>query len=420
MAYGRRRLSVDVPEHLEVLELKPPVVDMRPDDSAVERALRSPMSARTLEKAARDAGRVLVVVPDKTRSSGAAAYLPPVLGALERAGLDPAQIKLITANGAHPPMSEDELVAVVGTDIRKRYAVYQHDAKDPRAVVHVGATSRGTHVKMNRLCVESDLVVLTGSVSFHYFAGFGGGRKTLFPGLAAYDSIVANHRLTLGPGEGLDARCGAGMLEGNPVHEDIMEAFSLLPPPYVLNTVVAPGGSVVGAFAGDHDPVFESVCGATVRAFSVSVDRGADLVIASCGGFPWDINLLQMHKSLRNAALAARDGAPVVMVGEGGQGVGSPTLERGLANESWRAADSAARRSYVLNAHTAVALLQQAARVSFHVVSRIRDLSCARHWAEHHPDPQSALEAAMEECGVGSPLVYYMPLSGITVPLMRP
>jgi nickel-dependent lactate racemase len=172
----------------------------------------------------------------------------------------------------------------------------------------------------------------------------------------------------------------------------------------------------VAAFAGSHEPVFESVCEATRRAFAVNLEKRADLVIASCGGHPWDINLLQLHKGLRNAALTARDGGAVVLVAEGGQGVGSPTLEAGLLYSSWREADAAARRRYVLNAHTAVALLQQAGRVSIHMVSEVAGLACAGKWATYHEDPQAALRAALDHLPMKNPLTYYMPLASITVP----
>jgi nickel-dependent lactate racemase len=416
LPYGREKLHLAVPDSLDVMEVTPPVLEAARDELAVKNALESPLGSTRLHKLAGDAKSVLVVIPDKTRAAGARSYLPPVLSELDSAGIDRGNVRLITANGSHPALNRAELIEIVGQDIFDRYSVCQHDSKDESSIVELGTTRRGTPVGVNRLCLESDLVVLTGSLSFHYFAGFGGGRKSLFPGLAAYRSMVANHRLTLGPGQGLDSRCGAGVLRGNPVHEDIMEAFSMLPPPFILNTVVAPGGAIVEAFAGSHDPVFEAACSATRRWFSSGTEGAADLVIASCGGFPWDINLLQAHKGLRNAALAARDGGAVVLVAECGQGVGSPTLEEGLRHASWREADEAARRAYVLNAHTAVALLQQSSRVKIHMVSRARELPCAQRWATHHEEPASAYEAALVDLGTKTPFVYHMPLAGITVP----
>ena len=411
---------MEAPPCLDISELTPSIVRAVPNHRAVDDALQAPFGSPRLEELARERRSALVVIPDKTRAAGARSYLPPVLAALHRGGMDYKDIRLVTANGAHPALTDGELSEIVGPEILGLYEIHQHDSKDGSAMVGLGTTARGTPVAMNRLCVESDLVVLTGSVSFHYFAGFGGGRKTLFPGLAAYDSIVANHRLVLGPGEGLDPRCGAGLLEGNPVHEDIMEAFSMSPPPFLLNVVVAPGGGIVDAFAGAHDPVFRSACESTGRVFSVEIATRADLVVASCGGHPWDINLLQMHKALRNAALATRDGGAVLLAGEAAQGVGSPTLEQGLKHGSWRAADRAARSSYTLNAHTAVALLQQAARVSVHLVSELRGHQCAASWAEHYADAQSALKGAIGSLGAGRALTYYMPLAGVTVPRVRP
>jgi nickel-dependent lactate racemase len=416
LGYGRRKLRLEVPTSLEYVELTPPIIAAKPRENAVSEALETPLGSARLGALAAGAKSVLVVVPDRTRAAGARHYLPPVLAELDGAGVSREDVCLITANGSHPEISPGELRAMLGDEIPERYRVVQHDSRDDSAMVEVGVTGRGTPVAVNRLCVDSDLVVLTGSMSFHYFAGFGGGRKSLFPGIAAYKSMVANHRLTLGPGEGLDGRCGAGVLEGNPVHEDIMEAFSMLPAPFILNTVVAPGGGIVEAFAGSHDPAFSAACAATRKWFAAGDSGVADLVIASCGGFPWDINLLQAHKGLRNASLAARDGGSVLLVAECSQGVGSPTLERGLGYGTWREADEAARRSYVLNAHTAVALLQQASRVKLHMVGGAGELPCARSWARHFEDVRDALNAALSAAGSAGPRTVYMPLAGITVP----
>lgn len=416
LPYGKTALRLTVSDSLDFATLKPPVLAAKSDDDAVRDALESPMDSPRLGTLSSGVRSVLVVIPDKTRAAGARSYLPPVLAELEEAGVERGHIRLITANGSHPEIDEPELLDIVGEDILNDYELVQHNSHDDSSIVEIGTTRRGTPVAVNRLCVESDLVVLTGSVSFHYFAGFGGGRKSLFPGLAAYRSMVANHRLTLGSGRGLDGRCGAGVLEGNPVHEDIMEAFAMLPPPFLLNTVVAPGGAIVEAFAGSHDPVFDAACSATRKWFSAGEIGTADFVIASCGGFPWDINLLQAHKGLRNAALTARDGGVVILVAECSQGVGSPTLERGLAHASWIDADRAARDSYVLNAHTAVALLEQASRVKIHMVGRARELECARSWAAHHEELSSAYEAALKDLPGDDPSVCYMPMAGITVP----
>jgi nickel-dependent lactate racemase len=385
-------------------------------EAAVRAALASPEGAPALAELAARSRSALVVIPDKTRAAGVREYLPPVLEALEDGGLEKKSVRLITANGAHALMNEREIVDLVGQEVYLRYGPLQHDSKDRSAMSEVGVTSRGTAVAVNRACLETDLLVITGAVSFHYFAGFGGGRKILFPGLAAYESIVANHRLTLGPGEGLHPKCRSGLLEGNPVQEDLMEAFAMLPSPFVLTTVVAPHGPIIEAFAGAHEMVFASACDAAKRAFGVKVNRKADIAIAGCGGHPWDINFLQLHKSLRHAAAIVKDGGALILAGEAGEGVGSDTLEQGLRYSSWREVDLAMRASYVLNGHTAVSLLQEAERLSLHLVTSLGKHFSGVGWACFHENAQVAVEAALRDLRVERPYAYFMPLAAISVP----
>jgi nickel-dependent lactate racemase len=195
-----------------------------------------------------------------------------------------------------------------------------------------------------------------------------------------------------------------------------MEAFRMLPAPFVLTTVVAPRGPVLQAFAGAHDDVFKSACGAAERAFGIKIDRKADLVIASCGGHPWDINLLQMHKSLRHAAAVVRDGGVLVLAGQAPEGIGSQTLEQGLRYGTWKDVDRAMRQSYILNGHTAVSLLKEAERLSLHLVSSLGQRMTGAGWADFYEDAQAAVEAALHGLGVKHPLVYFMPLAAMTVP----
>jgi len=423
MRYGKRSIRAELPSGVEPVELLPPIMEAswegsrgEGDGAVVREALGAATGSPALEDLARRSNSALVVIPDKTRAAGVREYLPPVLEALADGGLDERSVRIITANGAHRLMTEEELIGLMGPEIYARYRPLQHDSKDASRVRHLGSTSRGTAVAVNNACLEAELLVVTGAVSFHYFAGFGGGRKLLFPGLAGYDSIVENHRLTLGPGEGLHPRCRSGNLEGNPVHEDIMEAFAMLPPPFVLTTVVAPHGPVIEAFAGEHDSVFSEACASARRHFGLRARGKASLVIASCGGHPWDINLLQLHKSLRHAAAVARDGGALVLAGEAGEGVGSETLEKGLVHSSWREADKAARTSYVLNAHTAVSLLREAERLSLHLVSSLGGDCSGANWASFHDTAQGALEGALHDLRFEAGSAYFMPLAAITVP----
>ena len=284
---------------------------------AVTQALRNPVASLPLVGLVNPLRRVVVLLSDTTRPTGAALYLPLLLRELELGGVPDEHITLLVGTGAHGVLSDGELDRLVSPEIRQRYRLLSHDCFDQEDLVKVGTTSRGNDVWLNRLAAEADLRILTGAVSVHPFAGFGGGRKALFPGVAGYETICRNHALLLQPG------AQPGQLVGNPVHEDLMEGVAMTGAKFLLNTVVNEAGEIAAVFGGD----LERAHAAGVRAVQASavaeVPRLVDTVIASAGGFPYDINLYQAVKALQNAARIVRPGGRIVLYAECREGVGS-------------------------------------------------------------------------------------------------
>lgn len=250
-------------------------------------ALASPIGAPPLEALARGARRVTIIISDATRREPRAAFLAalaPRLGS--------ARLTIAIATGTHGPSPLEPLGIPPDLD------VINHDGHSDRDLVHLGTTTRGTPVLVHRSVVDTDLVVATGCIRPHYFAGFGAGSKAIFPGLGLATAIRKNHELKTAPGS------RAGILDGNPCRDDLAEAARLLPTPvFLCNGISAPDGEIHAAVAGDLDAAFRAGVDLARRWFTVAAPP-ADLVIAS--------DALPITASLYQAAKIAAAVAPIV------------------------------------------------------------------------------------------------------------
>lgn len=353
--------------------LPDPVRDLRS-------ALGRPIDSSPLGEMIAGSGRISVLISDITRGSACQSVLGPLLSFLEENGAGPDRVEIILAMGMHRGHSGPELARHLGEDIAARWTVSEHDARDNESMVYVGDTTSGTPCRYNERVVTSTLVICLGSISFHYFAGFGGGRKLLLPGVAAADTILANHRLSLreDPGEGLADGCAPGNLDGNPVHEDMLEGVSLLPPPvFAINTIFDAEGSLSFVNAGSLVESHRSACAALLSSFLIPLDHRYRLVIVSAGGDPKDINLLQSHKAIRHASYALREGGTMLVAAACREGVGSPSYREAFAGGRIDVPD-AVRREYTLNAQTAMSTFELTGRFDIRLQTMLTDQEVTR------------------------------------------
>lgn len=296
IGWGRAPRRVRVPRGARVVEPppSPPPVGW---DAAVEAALAAPVGSAPLAVRAAGARRVVVLVPDETRKGVAAGLLPTV-----RRHLGGAAVEVMVATGKHPPYPPPPGVDRV------------HDARSP-SLVRVGVTAQGTEVCFPPAVLDADLRVLLGEIRPHYFAGWAGGAKLLFPGVAGEAGIWHNHRLKAAPGARL------GVVEGNPCRADMEAAAALAGPSFAVSVVRGAHGLPVAAVAGD--PVASHRAGvARARAvFEVAVEGRADVVLVSDGD-PVAMNLYQACKLLPPAGAVLREGGTVVLAVECGAGIG--------------------------------------------------------------------------------------------------
>ena len=317
--YGERPYPAVFPNGTQVVVAPTPVEPAPLLESLMESALDHPVEAPRLEDRVRVGQRVLVVVSDGARREPRDALVRAVLARL------PSEVtfSIAVATGTHAPCDIAELG--LGDDLLARAReIVMHDGRDEDRLVQLGTTRRGTPVVINRALLEADLVVATGCIIPHYFAGYGAGIKAIFPGLGGAREIRVNHELKAEPG----AR--AGVVEGNPCREDLDEVASLLPaPPFLLNLVVDDDGVARAAVAGDVRAGFRAGAVLCEPLYRVRAPRSACVVVSGRG--PVTSSLYQASKLVAAAAPLVAPGGSVVLVAECGQGVGPlDVVNRGI------------------------------------------------------------------------------------------
>lgn len=372
-----------------------------PSADPIETALAAPLGTPRLERLVRPGDRVLIVVSDGTRSTAADRTVPALLRRLSGAGIPDSDVRYIVACGLHPQPDDREAAAIVGAEVARRLQRVCSTPVDGADFVDMGATRRGTPIRVHRALVEHSRVILTGAVSFHYYAGFTGGRKSILPGLAAPESIAANHLLALGP-EGRHPAAIAGRLDGNPVHMDMAEACARIDPAFLINVITGPGGVVEAAFAGHWDRAHRHACRELRAARIVRVPEARDLVLLSAGGHPRDIDLLQAHKAIEAAFPVVRRGGAMIVLAACPRGIGHPRLDAWLDGRAAPALALDLRRSYEVYGQTAHALRSKTEAVTTWFVSGLPDAAVRRAGMRPAADAAQALREAAAHLGGGA------------------
>lgn len=314
--------------------------------------------------------RVVIVTSDITRYTGSEIYLPILVERLLAAGIRERDMEILVALGIHRKQTEHEHRKILGP-LHGRIRVVDHDCDDPGELAFIGRTANGIDVTVNRRVTEADRVILTGTIGFHYFAGFGGGRKSILPGVAARATCMASHFAVLNPGEGTGKNplATTGNLEGNPVHEAMAEACAMVEPDFILNTVLSPDKRIMAAFAGPWREAHEEGCRFYAERFAWRLQEKADLVVVSCGGFPKDINVIQSHKAMEYGSQALKEGGVMVLLAQCRDGYGNATFFDWFRFTDLDTFEARLRSHYEINGQTAYSLLQKAQRFRIILVS---------------------------------------------------
>ena len=269
-------------------------------------------------------GGILVLVNDGTRPTPTAKVLQIIGDDLEG-----REVSFLVATGAHRAPTEDDLELIFGHDLRSRYQgrIEAHAARNADDLAFVETTSRGTPVYVNRRLLQAERVVVINSVEPHYFAGYTGGRKSIFPGVAGFQTIEANHKLALDPAATILA------LEDNPVHEDMLECIDLLGdlPIFSIQMVLDHQHRLHAASAGSLPESFAQAVHHADEHYVVDIAELYDVVV-TVAPYPMDYDLYQSQKAMENGAMALADGGVLILVSKCRHGIGDESFFNLLAS----------------------------------------------------------------------------------------
>jgi nickel-dependent lactate racemase len=416
LPYHQKKIEVSLsPKNLASV-IMPRKMSPIPDvPRAITIALDEPRDQYSFATFAQRGDKVVIIVSDITRYSGSHLFLPQLITRMNRNGIPDHDIAIVFSLGIHRPMSFEEQKQVVGEEMAQRVRLENHDAKNHNQLVFAGKTTKNTPVIINRRVAEADRVILTGTIGYHYLAGFGGGRKSIMPGSASFESCVAAHLLVLHAEGGRHPLARTGVLNGNPMHEDMMEAARLVPPKFLFNTILSPDYGMLSLAVGHWEEAFYQGCNFVDQHFKVILAELADLVIVSCGGYPKDINFIQAHKTFDYALNALRPGGVMILIAACSEGIGNPDFLNWFRFHDTVEMEAELRKNFQINGQTAYATLMKAKKATVLLLSELPDSVVRTMSLTPVHSIEEALARAYQILG-DNPTTYVVPYGGAVLP----
>jgi nickel-dependent lactate racemase len=415
LPYGKTDVCVRIPARNLLGTIEPKDQQGAADPKAeVERALKEPIGTKQLREIAKPESKVAIVVDDATRKAPSEKMLLPVLAELNAAGVKDENVTVIFGCGTHRAVKPEEAQELLGVEALKRVKAISHCCTDTD-LVYAGTTkTHGNKVHLNRVFAEADVKVLLGDVNYHYYAGYGGGRKSVLPAVCGEETVKQNHALLV------SASARTGNLEDNPVHVDMTEAARLAKVDFIVNVVENKKGEIVKAFAGDLDAAFLEAVKLVDEMYLVTVDRRADIVVVSAGGHPADINLYQAYKGLDNALDAVKRGGVIILVAECLEGHGNQVFYDWMSRlGDIKNIEREVKRNFVMGGHKAYYLLKALQNHQIILVSSMPDFYATSIFKlKTARAVNDALNEALKIAGSAS-RVWAMPQGSHTLPVFR-
>ena len=323
LPYGNTHIVFDADDHAAVLNSRVQELTALEDgQSIVRRAMQQPINSLPLKELARGKRTCTVIISDHTRPVPSQDILPPMLEEL-REGNPDIDITLLVATGFHRLTTRDELVKKLGKEIANREKIVVHDCQENN--VSIGTLPSGAPLVIDRLAVKTDLLVAEGFIEPHFFAGFSGGRKSVLPGVCDRTTVLGNHCSKF-----IDSPFArTGILDGNPLHQDMLAAAYMAKLAYVVNVIIDEQKHTVAAYAGDYEAAHRQGCD-FLKKYCVVRAKPSDIVVTTNGGVPLDQNIYQCVKGLTAAETAARPGGVLIMCAECLDGTGGDSFYKTL------------------------------------------------------------------------------------------
>ena len=332
----------------------------------ISNSIDNPVSGLKLEESGKSGNKIAIVIDDETRPSPSHIILPCLINKLNHLGIEDDNITIIVGSGMHSS-SLDKIRLLIGEEYSKRFNIVIHDCNS-NDLVNIGKTSFGTEVYINKHFANADIRVLTGDINLHYFAGYGGGRKSVLPAITGIKTIQQNHKFLLDP------KARTGNLDGNIVHKDMEEAANLANVNFVVNVVLNPQKEVIQSFSGDITQTFYQGVKLVDKLYKVPVDEKASIVIVSPGGHPYDVDLYQAYKGVDSVLNIVKDNGIIILVAECSQGYGNEVFYEWMVKyKTITSLERELKRKFVLGGHKAYYLMKALKKVKIILVSALPD-----------------------------------------------
>jgi lactate racemase len=327
--YGHDGLDVELPDQAQVLQM-PETPGLDRIAGRLTAALEQPLGAPPLRQLARGRKSACVVISDITRPVPNAVILPPLLQALEEAGIARQEIVILVATGLHRPNEGEELIALVGEEIAAHYRIVNHLARQRETLVHCGDTARGAPVWVNRVYRQAELKIATGLIEPHLMAGYSGGRKAICPGIMGVDTMRVLH----GPALMGHPLAAEGIVEGNPFHQQALEVARLVGVDFLLNVSMNARREITGIFCGELEQAHQEGVRWVEARNGAEVEQPAEIAITTGAGYPLDLTFYQTVKGMTAALPVVVQGGTIIVAARCAEGVGSPDFQQLLLNAS--------------------------------------------------------------------------------------
>jgi len=318
--YGSDRLKVDISKKnlLNIITGKSIEPVLNPE-KALLRSIRNPFGRLPISEEIKGKKSFCIVISDITRAAPSKLILETILGELSDCGVKEDFITILIATGLHRPNVGRELESLVGKEIADRYHIVNHNARDRNSCEHIGSTKRGTPVIINKDFINADFKILTGLIEPHFMAGFSGGRKAVCPGISYMDMFKHFH----GPEILESEKASAGILDGNPFHEESTEIAKMAGADFIVNVTINKDKEVTGVFSGDLKEAFCAGAKFCMDSSCYLIKEEAEIVITTGGGHPLDATLYQTVKGMVGAMPAVKQGGMIVVAAECSEEIGS-------------------------------------------------------------------------------------------------
>jgi len=409
--YGHDSMALDIPDENYMGTLSPKDIGEIEDPiNEVRRALANPIGSKKLKELISSQDKVIILASDVTRPSPSSLLLPPILKELNQAGVNNDQITIIFGLGVHRKQTEEEKKRLVGDKVYSQVKCLDHDIDH---CVEIGTTKRGNEVSIFKEVLKSDFIIATGNLEFHYFAGYSGGAKALAPGICSRNTIANNHKLFLDP------EAKAGKIDGNPLREELEEIGGMVGINFMVNAVLNSHKKVVRVVAGDVTKAHREGAKYIDNIFGVKIDNLADIVIASPGGYPKDIDLYQTHKAMENARLAVEKGGIIIVTGECRDGLGEEKFAEALNGKlSPQELIEELKNNFILGRHKASRIAKIHLDSQIYLVSNLADEIKKNLFIKSFNSLEEAFSEAIKVQGE-KVKVLVMPYGGSTLPVFK-